>query len=205
MERTRKQSVSMGNVNNRSMVKELKTQIGILGGLIGTIWGVHIVNMLLFSGRLQLLGIMPRSLVGLRGIVFAPLLHGNFGHLIANTLPLLILGWLTLLRGVREFWLTTAIVMLSSGLGTWVFGAPYSIHIGASGIIFGYFGFLTLRGYFERSVGAIALSLVVAVLYGSLIWGVLPSSLGVSWESHLFGFLGGAIAARLLSRPSKMN
>lgn len=195
----------MGNVNNRSMVKELKTQIGILGGLIGTIWGVHIVNMLLFSGRLQLLGIMPRSLVGLRGIVFAPLLHGNFGHLIANTLPLLILGWLTLLRGVREFWLTTAIVMLSSGLGTWVFGAPYSIHIGASGIIFGYFGFLTLRGYFERSVGAIALSLVVAVLYGSLIWGVLPSSLGVSWESHLFGFLGGAIAARLLSRPSKMN
>ncbi|HEY9877642.1 MAG TPA: rhomboid family intramembrane serine protease [Leptolyngbyaceae cyanobacterium] len=195
----------MGNANNTSMVKELKTQIGILGSLIVVLWGVHIVNMLLFAGRLQQFGIMPRSLLGLRGIFFAPLLHGSFGHLVANTLPLLTLGWLTLLRGVREFWVTTVIVMLSSGLGTWAFGSPYSIHIGASGIIFGYFGFLTLRGYFERSVGAIALSLVVALLYGSLIWGVLPGSLGVSWESHLFGFLGGAIAARVLSHPQKMG
>ncbi|HEY9761388.1 MAG TPA: rhomboid family intramembrane serine protease [Trichocoleus sp.] len=195
----------MGNVNDTSVVKELKTQIGILGTLLGIIWGVHIVNMLLFSGRLQQFGIMPRSLIGLRGIVLAPLLHGSFGHLVANTLPLLTLGWLTLLRGKREFWITTALVMLAAGLGTWVFGTPYSIHIGASGIIFGYFGFLALRGYFERSVSAIALSLLVGILYGSLIWGVLPGSLGVSWESHLFGFLGGAFAAKLLSRSQKVG
>lgn len=187
--------------SGQTVGQALKTQGVILVGLALVLWGVHLANVLL-SGQLLRFGIMPRSLVGLRGIVLAPLLHGSFSHLATNTVPLLTLGWLTLLRGMRTFWLTTAVVVLSAGLGTWLLGAPTSIHVGASGVVFGYFGFLLLQGYFERSVGAVALSLVVAVLYGSLLWGVVPGGIGISWESHLFGFLGGAIAARLLSRPS---
>lgn len=91
--------------------------------------------------------------------------------------------------------------MLVSGLGVWLFAPPYTNHIGASGVIFGYFGFLLSRGYFERSFGTIALSIVVALLYGGMIWGVLPTQIGISWQGHLFGFLGGILAARMLSKP----
>ncbi|MBD0266898.1 MAG: rhomboid family intramembrane serine protease [Cyanobacteria bacterium Co-bin8] len=195
----------MGGRNDRTGTQELTLHLSILGGIVLVLWGVYLANLLLFSRQLINLGIMPRSAVGLRGIVFAPLLHDSPSHLIANTVPLITLGWLTLLRGLREFWLTTALVMLTAGLGTWLLGAPTSVHIGASGVIFGYFGFLLLRGYFERSVGAISLSLLVGLLYGGLIGGVLPGSSGVSWESHLFGFLGGAIAARLLARPRHLS
>jgi membrane associated rhomboid family serine protease len=92
--------------------------------------------------------------------------------------------------------------MIVSGLGVWLFAPPNSIHIGASGVIFGYLGYLLFRGYFQRSPGAIFLSLFVAFVYGSMIWGVLPNQNGISWQGHLFGFIGGAIAARLLS-PQK--
>ncbi|MBD0336752.1 MAG: rhomboid family intramembrane serine protease [Cyanobacteria bacterium Co-bin13] len=195
----------MGGRNGRTGAQELRLHLSILGAIVLVLWGVYLVNLLVFSRQLINLGIIPRSAVGLRGIVFAPLLHDSPSHLIANTVPLVTLGWLTLLWGLREFWLTTALVMLTAGLGTWLLGAPTSVHIGASGIIFGYFGFLLLRGYFERSVGAISLSLLVGVLYGGLMGGVVPGSSGVSWESHLFGFLGGAIAARLLTRPRPLS
>jgi membrane associated rhomboid family serine protease len=186
----------------RSLLTAVKTQAAVLIALVLLLWLVHLLNVAIFSGQLLNYGIMPGRLVGLRGILFAPLLHGSFAHLLANTLSLVVLGWLTLLGGQRDFWLTTTVVMLTAGLGTWLLGAPNSIHIGASGLIFGYFGRLLLRGYFARSFGAVALSLLVGVMYGSLLWGVLPSSLGISWQSHLFGFLGGAIAARLLAaRP----
>ena len=105
-----------------------------------------------------------------------------------------------MLREISDFFLVSLITMLASGLGVWLFGSANSIHIGASGVIFGYFGFLLSRGYFERSAVGIAFSLLVGTLYGSLIWGVLPIRNGISWEGHLFGFLGGVLAARLLAR-----
>lgn len=186
----------------RSIFSEFKQQIQLLLGLVALLWAIEIIDQLIFRGALdQLFGIRPRTLWGLVGIVFAPFLHGNFAHLLANTVPLVSLGWLVMLREKSEWVVVSAIAALVSGLGTWLIGAPNSVHIGASGVIFGYFGFLLLRGYFERSVVAIAFSVLVTFLYGGIIWGVLPNQPGISWEGHLFGFLGGVLAARLLAKP----
>jgi membrane associated rhomboid family serine protease len=104
-----------------------------------------------------------------------------------------------MLQKTSDFFIVTAITMVVSGLGVWLIGSP-GLHIGASGLVFGYLGFLLLRGYFQRNIPSILLSLIVGFLYGGAIWGVLPTVPGVSWEGHLFGFIGGIIAARLLSQ-----
>ena len=187
----------------RAITQEFKTQVLILGGLVAIFWGLEIVDASFLRGTLDLYGIRPRSLIGLRGILFAPFLHGSFAHLAANTAPFLTLGWLVMLREMRDFFVVTITTMLVSGIGVWLTAPAYSIHIGASGLIFGYFGFLLLRGYFERSFAAILFSLIVGLLYGGIIWGVLPLQYGISWQGHLFGFIGGAIAARLLARPKR--
>ena len=175
------------------------TQAKIIGVLITIIWMLETVDQLLLQHRLNRLGIVPRTQIGLRGILFAPVLHGTWNHLIANTLPFAVLGWFTLLHGVTEFTVATAVIWLVSGLGIWLFAAPNTIHIGASGIIFGYFGFLLSRSYFEQELLSAAVSVVVALLYGPLIWGVLPSRRrGISWQGHLFGFAGGILTARYL-------
>jgi membrane associated rhomboid family serine protease len=186
----------------RSIVGEFKLQITTLLGVVALLWAVEIVDQVVFNRSLDRLGIFPRTLSGLRGIVFAPFLHGDFAHLLANTLPLVTLGWLIMLRETGDWLVVTVITALCSGIGTWLIGAP-SYHIGASGVLFGYFGFLLLRGYFERSVVAIGFSLLVFFLYGSIIWGVLPGQSGISWEGHLCGFLGGVLAARLLAKPRR--
>ena len=186
-----------------SFASMVKTQIAILFGMVAILWCLEVADQLLFGGQLDLYGISPRSQTGLRGILLSPFLHGSFRHLSANTVPLVVLGWLIMVRETSDFWWVTAIVTVVSGLGVWLLGAPGTIHIGASGLIFGYFGFLLFRAYFERSAASIALSVLVIFLYGSLIWGVLPLQDGVSWEGHLFGFIGGAIAARLLANPRK--
>jgi membrane associated rhomboid family serine protease len=185
--------------------RELKLQATLLFGFVGLLWAIEIVDAVLFQGSLDGFGVRPRSMEGLVGVAFAPLLHMGFGHLIANTLPLITLGWLIMLRETRDLVVVTVLAALVSGLGTWLIGASHSVHIGASGVIFGYFGFLLLRGYFERSVLSIGLSLAVAAVYGGMLWGVLPSGYRISWEGHLFGFLGGVLAARMLSRraPAK--
>ena len=178
---------------------ELKSQVKILATLVAIFWVVVILNVMIFNGRLNQLGIMPRNLIGLRGILFAPFLHGGFYHVLANTAPFIVLGWLVMLRNIGDFYTVSFISALVSGGGTWLFGSSNSVHVGASGVIFGYFGYLLFRGYFERSFVAIAISLAIAVTYGSLLWGVLPTRSYISWEGHLFGFIGGMIAAKLLS------
>ncbi|MFM7885668.1 MAG: rhomboid family intramembrane serine protease [Pseudanabaena sp.] len=178
---------------------ELKTQFKILGSCILIFWAVIIVNKLLFGGRLNAFGIQPHQLVGLRGILFAPFLHGSFYHVAANTLPLIILGWFVMLRNINDFYFVSFMSALIAGLGTWVFGRPDSVHIGASGVIFGYLGYLLFRGYLERSFVAITISLIIGITYGGLVLGVLPTRSYISWEGHLFGFIGGVVAAKLLS------
>jgi len=190
----------MGRNEVKGITSELKTQATILGGFAALVWILEIIDLLVFRGTLDRYGVRPRSLIGLRGILFMPFLHGGLGHLIANTPTFLILGWLVMLRETSDFFIVTGITMLVSGLGVWLVGSPYTFHVGASGLIFGYLGYLLLRGYFERRVASIFLSITVGLLYGGLIWGVLPSRPGVSWEGHLFGFIGGAIAARLLAQ-----
>uniref|UniRef100_A0A832M2W2 Rhomboid family intramembrane serine protease n=1 Tax=Oscillatoriales cyanobacterium SpSt-402 TaxID=2282168 RepID=A0A832M2W2_9CYAN len=181
-----------------SDAEAFKTPLQVLGGFILALWILELVDTVLLRGQLNRLGIRPRHLIGLRGILFAPLLHGDLAHLAANTIPLAVLGWLIMLNGLNTFLLVTAIVWLVSGLGVWVLGGANTMHLGASGLVFGYFGFLLLRGYFEQSFSAIAIAVLVGLLYGSMIWGVLPIHRGKSWQSHLFGFIGGGIVARHL-------
>lgn len=189
----------MSRDDTKSIARELKTQATILGGLIALIWILELVDLFVFRGALNSYGIVPRRVFGLRGILFAPFLHGNLVHLMANTVPFLTLGWLVMLQETSDFFAVSAVTMVVSGLGVWLFGSP-GLHIGASGVIFGYLGFLLLRGFFERNIPSIFLSLIVGFFYGGLIWGVLPAQAGISWEGHLFGFLGGALAAKMLAR-----
>ena len=190
----------------RSIFSTFGEQITTLLSLVSLLWVIEIVDWLLFRNQLpQFFGIQPLSARGLLGILTAPFLHGDFAHLLANTLPLVTLGWLVMLRGRGEWIAVSIITALCSGAGTWLFGGLYSTHIGASGVIFGYFGFLLLRGYFERSLTAIAFSLLVAFVYGGIIFGVLPTDSTISWQGHLFGFLGGILAARLLAKPRKSS
>jgi len=195
----------MSREDNAAIARELKTQAIILGGFVAIFWILEIADLAFFSGRLNLYGIAPRTTIGLRGILFAPFLHANLPHVAANTVPFLVLGWLIMLREISDFFIVTAASMLVGGLGVWLFGAPNSIHIGASGVIFGYLGFLLLRGFFERSAIAIILSLIVCFLYGGVLWGVLPSRVGISWEGHLFGLIGGVIAARILAKSKQRS
>jgi membrane associated rhomboid family serine protease len=184
----------------KGFAREIKTQLLTLGGLVALMWAIEIVDHIP-SLNLDIYGIIPRNPIGLRGILFAPFLHGNFPHLVANTVPFLTLGWLVMWRRTLDFWIVSAIAAVIGGLGTWLIGPSNSVHVGASGVIFGYLGFLLSRGYFERNFSSMALSVAVGVLYGGLLWGVLPQQQGISWQGHLFGFIGGVVEARLLAEP----
>jgi len=191
------------NLMSQGSRQEIKTQAIILATFVAIFWLLEILDQFVFRGSLDVFGIIPHQVIGLRGILFAPFLHGDFPHLIANTVPFLILGWLVMLQETSDFFIVTGLTMLVGGLGVWLFATPGSIHIGASILIFGYLGFLLLRGYFQRNIPSILLSILVFLLYGGTIWGVLPSRPGISWQGHLFGFLGGVLAAKLIATEKK--
>lgn len=169
-------------------------------GLAGVMWIVGAVNILL-DYRLSEFGIVPRSIDGLRGIPLMPFLHANFNHLVVNTLPAAFLGALVAIQGKSSFLKATAFIMLVGGFALWVVGRE-GVHVGASGLIFGYVGYLIARAWYVRSLGAVLAAIVVVVLYGGALFGVLPTTSGVSWEGHLTGLLAGGLAARV-SSPSR--
>lgn len=172
-----------------------------------------LVTMLAFTGLLYLSeaadqftplyldddGIMPRTLSGLDGVLWAPLLHGGWGHLIANTVPFLVFGFLAMAGGIRQFLVVTATIWVLGGLGVWLTGDPNTIHIGASGVVFGWLVFLLTRGFFARSPWQIGLAVVLFAIWGGMLFGVLPGQPDVSWQGHLFGALAGLLAARLVA------
>ncbi len=166
-----------------------------LAGFVALCWFVLGVDAIV-PGSFAEFGVRPRTVDGLRGVLFAPFLHGNAAHLASNSVPLLALGALVLIADARRFVAVTACVVVCSGLGAWLLGASQSVHIGASGVVFGYLGFLLSHGWFTRHVGMMLLSLVVAGVWGGLVFGVLPGTPGVSWQSHAGGFVGGVAAAR---------
>lgn len=188
------------NYKVRSLQNKLKTQVAILGGFVAFIWLLEVVDQLLFHGSLDNFGVWPRTAVGLWGILLAPVLHAGFGHVMANTVPFVVLGWFVMVRRLRNFIIVSITTVIVSGLGIWLIAPPNTVHLGASGLIFGYFGYLLLRGYFERSLSSIFWSILVLFLYGGMIWGVLPQQAGISWQSHLFGFIGGGLAAYWLTQ-----
>jgi membrane associated rhomboid family serine protease len=154
-------------------------------------------------------GIRPLEADGLWGIIWAPLLHANWQHLIANTVPALILGFLMTLAGLARFIYATAIVWIVGGFGTWLIGntgAPPGVetnHIGASGLIFGWLTFLIVFGWFTRHVWQIVVGLLVLFVYGGVLLGALPGSFGISWQGHLCGAIAGVFAAYVLSGPER--
>jgi membrane associated rhomboid family serine protease len=196
--------VSSSTTRVTSVTRVLKTQALVLGGTLAVFWGVFGVNSLI-GGSLLRLGVIPRTTIGLRGILFGPFLHGSLNHIVANSIPFVALGWMVMLRDERHFIPVTLAGMVGSGLMAWLLGAPGTVHIGASGVIFGYLGFLMLSGWYTRSFGSIFLSLIVTAVWGSLVLGVLPGAPGISWQAHIGGFLGGVLAARAFRTPSRTN
>jgi membrane associated rhomboid family serine protease len=184
-----------------AMTDTLKTRAATLGGFAGAMWLVRIVDMIVPTpGSIAGHGIIPRTLIGLEGIPVAPLIHVDLEHLLANTIPFLILGTLILFRGVFELLFVMLVSGLVAGLGTWLFGAGDSQHIGASGIVFGFFGYLLFRTAFDRRWTSALITLLVAVLYGTAMLYALVPAAGISWSGHFFGFIGGVLAARLRYR-----
>lgn len=197
-------------VRKRSMTElavETRARMRLVTWTVGLMWVLEGIDQLLFSGALDRFGVRPLTMGGLWGIFAAPLLHGGFGHLMANTLPWIFLGFLTTTRKRLDFWVVAVVSTLTAGLGSWVFGGMGTVHIGASGVVFGFLGFLMGRGIWERRFGTIALSVVVTALFGSMLWGMLPvlAEVGISWQAHFFGWIGGLLVARTLGRTQTAN
>lgn len=192
--------------------EKLKKQALFMAGIVVSLWIIEIVDCII-PPDLESLGIRPRQPLGLIGIVCAPFLHDGFLHLIGNSVALFCLGWVVLLGGMQSFLRVTALVAVVAGLGTWLFGAAGSIHIGASGVVYGYMAFLLLRGFFEKSLRWV----VVALLVGFTLYGFVDFSVGgeaadingaarISWSGHLSGFVGGILAAWLFYyRPRNLT
>ncbi|NEA32553.1 rhomboid family intramembrane serine protease [Streptomyces sp. SID13031] len=184
----------------RSVVDGAKITSGLilLGVLVGLMWLSEIVDTAL-NGKLDQYGILARDPDGLFGILTSPFLHGGFGHLISNTLPLLALGALIAFSGALRLFSVTAIVATIGGLGTWLTSPPHSNTIGASGLVFGFAGYLITRGVFNRRLGQVAIGVLVVLIWGGgLLSGLLPQD-GISWQGHLFGGIAGIFAAWVLS------
>lgn len=173
-------------------------------GVAAVLWVLEGVDTLMFHA-LDAFGIRSWSPEGLVGILFAPFLHLGWDHLISNTLPLVVLGFGILVGagGVRRLVTSTSISALTSGLAAWIGSMPNTVTIGASGVVFGWFTYSVMRGFWARDWKSILVAVVVLTLYGGIIWGVLPTQAGVSWQGHLGGAIGGVIAASLLHRREK--
>ncbi|WP_137293679.1 rhomboid family intramembrane serine protease [Nocardioides dongxiaopingii] len=173
-------------------------------GFVALLWLVEVVDALA-DHRLDRYGVRPRSDEGLVGILLAPLLHGGWLHLEANTLPVLVLLFLVLATGVARGLQATAVIWVVGGLGVWLVAPSGTVHLGASVLIFGWLVHLVLRGVVSRRAREILLGVVLLVAYGSVLVGVLPGEPGVSWQGHLFGALGGALAAFLLAERERAD
>lgn len=168
-------------------------------GFVALLWLLEGFDQVALDESLDSEGIRPRSGDGLLGILFAPFLHGGWGHLVANTLPALVLGYLVLASGIGRGLAVTAVIWIVSGVGVWVLSPTFSVTIGASGLIFGWLVYLLVRGFVTRSPWEIILGTTLFFLYGGVLLGVLPGQPGISWQAHLFGAVGGGIAAMALA------
>jgi membrane associated rhomboid family serine protease len=172
-----------------------------VAAMVAVMWVVEVVDLV--AGNLDSAGIRARDPEGLTGIALAPFLHGGFGHLIANTVPFVLLGAAIALGGLARIVAVTAIVAVVGGLGTWLTAPAGSVTIGASGLVFGFAAYLIARGAFSRRPLHLAVGLLVLAVYGTtLLFSLVPTP-GISWQGHLFGAVGGIVAARVLDRPAR--
>lgn len=177
-------------MNKQTKIAGLLQRFGWTIVPVLTIWAVQVLNVLSFYSLNTWFGLVPRSVAGLDGIIFMPLLHTSFAHAFANTGPLFVFSLLLALTARDKILGLTVTIVVLGGSAVWIFGAP-AIHVGASGLIFGYFGYLVSRGFVDRKPLSVLVSISVAIAYGAMVLGVLPNQPGISWESHLFGALVG--------------
>ena len=179
----------------------LKAQLSIVFKLFLFVGAIELVNT--FTGRfLNQFGILPRTEFGLFGILFAPFIHGNSLHFAGNIAPLLLFSALMLEHGRLRYWLVSSGIVIIGGLGVWTF-ARSSIHIGASGLIFGYLGYLVAAGLVSKELKLLVIAVFVGFFYGGMLWGVLPTQDFISFESHLFGLLAGIVMALLVGSAKR--
>ncbi|MDN4162502.1 rhomboid family intramembrane serine protease [Nocardioides abyssi] len=168
-------------------------------GFVALLWAIEVLDAV-WSRDLDAYGVRPRDQDGLLGVVLAPVLHAGWDHLSGNTVPVLVLAFLVLVGGTGRGLAATAVIWLVGGFGVWLTAPTLSIHLGASVLVFGWLVYLIVRGAFTRSAGEIILGIVLFLAYGGLLLGVLPGQPGVSWQGHLFGAVGGALAAAWVDR-----
>ncbi|MFI7640987.1 rhomboid family intramembrane serine protease [Nonomuraea sp. NPDC049400] len=175
----------------------------VVVAMLAVMWVVEGVDFFLNGTLDREFGIIGWEPDGLIGILFAPFLHGGFGHLMANSLPLLILGFLAGLRDLRKFLWASVLIILIGGFGTWL-TSPGVYTVGASGLVFGYFGFILARGLFDRRLLDIVIAVGVGIAYWGILAGLLPNQQGISWQGHLFGLIGGVVAGWVLRRKRQI-
>ena len=185
------------------MVQQAKTITGTIALLCGIMIAAHLLNLLL-GGALYGFGLEPRDLDGADGILFSPLLHGDWGHLGSNLAAFIVLAALTLLDGIKRFAKASMIIIIGGGILLWLFGRG-GVHVGASGWIFGLWAMVIANAWYDRRWRNILVALGVLIFYGSMALGFLPLQAGVSFEGHLFGAIGGVFAARTLARPTAID
>ncbi|MFJ4920159.1 rhomboid family intramembrane serine protease [Streptomyces sp. NPDC088725] len=171
-------------------------------GWIALLWVLEIVDAAT-GGSLDTYGLSPRSPGELRDVIPMAFLHHGFGHLVSNTVPLLVLGFLVALSGLRRLVSVALTIMVVGGLGVWLTAPDHSNTVGASGVIFGLLGYLLVRGFVNRRARDLVVGLLVLAVYGSVLWGVLPGDPSISWQGHLFGLLGGVLAAFLFRERAR--
>lgn len=174
----------------------------VMGLAVAVLYAIELVDQL-GGGWLERFGISPRDPMELPQIYTAPLLHHGWPHLIGNTLPFFLLGVVVLLSSLRRMIISTVASVTTSGLAVWLVAPPHSVTVGASGLVFGWLTYLLTRGIFSRDTRQILLAVVVFLIYGGLLWGVLPGNPFVSWQGHLGGAVGGVLAAWFLHSSSE--
>lgn len=181
-----------------ALITEVKAAAVATGGTWAAVWAVTLVDWVL-GGAISLHSVAPRTIAGLWGIFVMPFVHADLGHILANTSAGIPLMMLAMARKRSDAAVVAVVSMITGGLGAWLLGASGSLHVGASGVVFGWLGFLMGRGFFERRASAILLSIGVTLVYGGALWGLVPGLVnGISWQGHLFGFLGGLLVSRFL-------
>jgi len=177
--------------SNKKWYHFISFNLRILLGIVALLWALELID-LIPGINLDIFGIQPRQTMGLIGIPLMPFLHADLAHLTSNTLPFIVLGFIVLQAEKKQFIFASIVIILLGGLGVWIFGASDSNHIGASGLIYGYFGYVMTRAIMEQKIIWIITGIAVAAAYGTLILGILTIEHNISWTGHFFGLLAGS-------------
>jgi membrane associated rhomboid family serine protease len=197
----KRRSAAVGDAarsNSDRVLSDARRALFVMAGVIAFIWALQVVNWLDHYWLSVHFGVVARQPSRLPDIFAAPFLHWSFAHIEANSAPLFFLGFLAAYRGIRRFVAVSLLIMVASGLGGWLFSPSRTDVAGASGVVFGYFSYVVVRGVVERHILDVIVGIVVAVSYWSILRGVLPNDPHISWQEHLFGLLGGIAAAMLI-------